>query len=111
MSTLPLPGLEPPAAHPMLTDRQALALGVIRERGPLMSDELGAYLCERRGKHARDEICAWCSPNGTEVAKALQRKGLVTKKRGEGWLAVGYPAMREASAQIGAGDEWPGDLF
>jgi len=74
-----------------LTPRQQHALDTIAAMQPVASDELGAELCARKGKHPPDQRCHWCSKNGREVGAALRRKGLVRfRKRSNGWTLVGY---------------------
>lgn len=79
-----------------LTARQRFALELIARLQPVPSDELGAYLCERRGKHHHDDRCDWDSQNGRAVGAALRRHGLVRQKRHAGWvLATGVSANTE----------------
>lgn len=73
-----------------LTDRQRFALELIRELGPVPSDELGAHMHERRGKHSTDIRCSWCTQEGESVGKELRRKRTlgVKHRRGEGWVVA-----------------------
>jgi hypothetical protein len=72
-----------------LTVRQRYALEIIHDLQPVTSDELGAHLCARRGKHAADTRCQYDTVNGREVARALRAKGLVRERRDEGWYIAG----------------------
>ena len=113
---LPLPGLEPAtnsASSVILTPRQAYALEVISEHGPIQSVDLGAHLHEYRRRnggrgHASDELCEFCQGEGADVGAALQRKGLVKRRRGEGWVVASWtPWSRKPSSQMGPDDDWP----
>lgn len=82
--------LEIPVA-PKLTGRQQAVLDAVRRAHPdsLESSEAGAILHELkegRWRHSRDDRCRWCSQDGKAVLQALKLKGLVTYKRGAGWL-------------------------
>lgn len=76
-----------------LTARQRYALETIEKLGPIPSDELGAWMHERRGKHDAGVRCQWCGDDGKGIGKELRRKGLVKQRRGEGWVRVGKPAQ------------------
>jgi hypothetical protein len=82
-----------PDPTPTLTERQQFALDLIRELGPIPSDELGAHMHERKTWHNRDIRCAWCRGAGEGVGKELRRKRTlgVKHRRGEGWVV----ALRE----------------
>jgi hypothetical protein len=84
-----------PEPTPTLTGRQLFALDLIRELGPIPSDELGAHMHERRGKHSTDIRCSWCAQEGESVGKELRRKQTlgIKHRRGEGWIV----ALREKS--------------
>lgn len=84
-------------AEGRLTERQRSALEVVGRLQPVAADEIGAALCERRGKHPADQRCDWDAQSGREVLRALQRKGLVTRKRDAGWVLVGYTPPRETA--------------
>jgi len=108
-----LPGLDRAAT---LTERQAFALDVITRLGPLSSEELGARLhawrAERGGRgHGSDERCQWCPSEGASAGRMLAGKGLVKRRRGEGWVPAAYETPREPSAQLGADEPWPKDFF
>jgi hypothetical protein len=90
-----------PAIH--LTARQRYALEVIADLQPVTSDELGAHLCSRRGKHTTDRRCEYDAVNGREVARALRRKGLVRERRGEGWYSTSTPRCR-SDLDLGPGE-------
>lgn len=68
-----------------LTDRQQRALDHITANQPVPTDELGALL----HTHGLDSRCAWCRSTGTEVGKALSRRGLVRRTR-PGWVLKNY---------------------
>lgn len=72
-----------------LTERQQYALDIITDLGPVPSDELGAHMHERRGKHTSDLRCRYCGDEGKDIAKELRKKKLVRMRRGEGWYVVG----------------------
>lgn len=70
------------AHETILTERQQFALDLIEHAdGGLASDELGAAMHERRGKHDRGVRCQWCQQEGQGVAGELRRKGLVVHRR------------------------------
>lgn len=76
---------------PKLTDRQSLALELIREHAPMSSDELGAYLHEdrmRRGGrgHAAVTTCGYCQQEGLNMGGRLRELGLVRfSRKAGGW--------------------------
>lgn len=79
------------APEDKLTERQAHALEMIRERGSLTSVELGAYLHELRrtngGRgHSYEGVCQFCSSEGASMGRRLREMALVkfSSKRG-GW--------------------------
>lgn len=78
-----LPGLE---TTPALTERQELALTLIRELGPLTSQDLGWRLRELRG--GRPTGAEFDQSNGRAVGDALAKRGLVRYRRSEGWVAA-----------------------
>lgn len=108
MTSQPLPGLEP---VPDVSRWPRLSFGytLIRERGPIASDEIGAEWCAARGKHSADVRCEWDSQAGKQIGQALRKRGLVLFKRGEGWYVPGVRRASEPSSQMGPDDEW--DLF
>lgn len=80
--------------HPVLTDRQRLALEYVGAHQPVAAVELGAVLHEDRaargGKgHSAAEHCAYCSDEGRAMGRALRAKGLVQERRGAGWVLKG----------------------
>ena len=91
MSQLALDGLTPEVS---LTDRQALALTLIREHAPIRSEVLGAYLCERTGRHSRLDACQWCTSNGRAVGEELHRKELVRYVRRSGWVPASWKGAK-----------------
>jgi len=76
-----LPSLEREVA---LSERQALALTIIRTRGPISSGELGALVREARG--GRITGAEFDQSNGRKLGDALAREGLVRYWRGSGWV-------------------------
>ena len=97
---VPLPGL---GAPPALTERQAFALEVIREHGPIPSDELGAELCARNLRHSNDLRCGYDRSNGHAIGRALRRKGLVRFRQRAGWYVPGSRHRPESDEPF----EWP----
>ena len=85
MSQLALDGFDPAEAA-VLTERQELALTLIRELGPLTSTDLGWRLRELRG--LRPTGAEFDQSSGRKVGDALAAKGLVRHRRGEGWVEV-----------------------
>jgi hypothetical protein len=96
-----LPGLETTT----LTARQELALTLIRELGPLNSQDLGWRLRELRG--GRPSGAEFDQSNGRAVGDALARKGLVRYVRGEGWVSNEYAPEPTPSAQLGPDEDLP----
>lgn len=85
--------IDVPAA-PALTDRQQHALDAITAAGAdgIHSDELGALLCERNGKHSAGDRCQWCTKNGLGVLNRLRELGLVRyRSKLKAWTATGTP--------------------
>jgi len=83
-----LPGLEP-----ALTERQSQALALIRERGPISSEELGRRLRDLRGGRSSGE--QWDRSSGRGVAEALRKRSLVRQVRIEGqasWVVADWAA-------------------
>ena len=103
MSQPTIPGVAP-EPELKLTSRQRYALDVIASHGPIQSVELGAYLCERRGKHSHDVVCEWCQSSGKEVGRALAKRGLVKRRRGEGWVPADWQPDYGSSAIQGDGE-------
>lgn len=101
---LALDGLTPEVA---LTDRQAFALTIVREHGPIRSELLGAYLCERTGRHSHLDGCQWCTSNGKAVGEELHRKSLVVYVRREGWALAGHGKQARSSGMLGPDEELP----
>lgn len=80
----------PPAPRP-LTDRQQYALAVVERAGidGIHTDELGAALCERNGKHPAGDRCRWCGKAGREVLLALKDRELVRyRAKLKAWVAI-----------------------
>jgi hypothetical protein len=80
-----------------LTERQRFALNLIGQLGPAPSDELGAHMHARRGKHGADQRCEWCAREGKGIGAELLAKNLVKQRRGEGWVLVGAIASARES--------------
>lgn len=104
-----LPGLQAP---PKLTDRQAEALRIIREHGPIASRELGAFVHEWRGRHGFGSPCEFCRKAGDELGRSLRKKGLARQRlrtvgaRRAGWYALtpeGKPLRQPEAEEF----EWP----
>lgn len=68
-----------------LTPRQQLAYNLVRaaERG-VDTDEVGALLHERKGKHPADARCRFCGDEGRAVLTSVALKPLVTRRRATG---------------------------
>lgn len=64
---------------PVLTNRQQRALDAITRAGwgGLASNDLGAHV----HAHPDDGRCEFCGSAGSELGKALRRKGLVRQRR------------------------------
>lgn len=101
LDTVPVP------PETRLTPRQRYALEIIARFQPVPSDELGAHMCQRRGKHTADVRCEWDAPNGREVGGALRKKGLVQLRRDQGWVLAGYTPAANTDAYDPATSEWP----
>lgn len=84
------PLFEPPEPVVNLTDRQQFVLDALRrhQEDGLSSDEVGALLCERKGRHDAGVRCDWDSSNGHSVLNALRKKGLARRRRGGTWVAL-----------------------
>lgn len=87
-----------------LTERQELALAIVERahEDGVHTEEVGAELCARRGKHSADDLCQWCGSNGKAVLEELQAKGLVQYRRANrarnipgAWLVVSLAARDE----------------
>lgn len=86
-----------------VTDRQSDALLFVERMCGVALDELGAFMCERRGKHQQDSRCNWCLDNGSAVAHELHAKGLLERRRG-GWFStrtLDTGSVSEAAAAAG----------
>jgi hypothetical protein len=82
-----------------LTERQQHALEQIEAAdGGLASDELGAVLHERRGKHDRGVRCDWCATEGRSVGVELRRKGLAVRRRSGMWQSLRQTGHVESPA-------------
>lgn len=51
----------------------------LREHETVTRDEAGAIAHERRGKHSRDELCAFCSIDGALLLESLAKRGFVER--------------------------------
>lgn len=78
---------------PKLTERQEQAYALIRQRGPIRSEDLGAELYPR--VHELDRARTY----GRAVGDALAEKGLVVFVRGEGWVLAEEASERKACSQ------------
>ena len=109
-----------PPPDTRLTARQRLALEHIGRHGLVPSDELGAFLHDDRRQrggrgHHRDERCDYCGDEGGQMGRALERKGLVQRRRANalrglegGWHLPGWTPTGDASNE-GAKPEAPYD--
>lgn len=90
---------EPPAATGQLTERQRFVydqlLAHTAQGDGLTTDEVGALLCERAGRHDSGSRCDFDARNGRSVLKALRKKELARSKRSGGWFALGAPSVPE----------------
>ena len=102
-SQLALDGFDPAEAA-ALTERQAQALAIIRQRSPIRSEDLGGELRELRG--GRPTGAEFDASNGKAVAEALHAKGLVAYVRREGWVLAENAPGRKASSQLTEIPEW-----
>lgn len=81
---------------PKLRDRQQYALDEISAAGAegIHTDELGALLCQRNGRHPAGDRCTWCSKNGLDVLNRLRELGLVRyQAKLKAWTATGIPDL------------------
>lgn len=80
--------VEPQPAR--LTDRQAFVLELLQRAGAdgLLADEVGAALCERKGRHPAGRRCDFDKANGLGVLRALWTKGVARSRRDGTWLAT-----------------------
>lgn len=100
----PLPGME----ALVLTERQALALEIIRQRGPLSSAALGEALREARGR--RDHGGDWDTQNGRQVAEALRSRGFCRRVKVEGrmlWADLSWQAPEPPSGMLAPDEDLP----
>lgn len=75
-----------------LTGRQAHALTVLADRGPMRPTALGAAVHVWNGRHPEDARCDYCKSTGNELLRALRKKGVARQRRVDGrmvWQAVG----------------------
>jgi hypothetical protein len=82
---------DPPVVDKPLTDRQQFVVELLQRAGRegLAADEVGANLCERKGKHPAGDRCEWCSKNGLQVLRSLRsRHGKVKSRRNGSWYAL-----------------------
>lgn len=77
---------QPPPADGNLTDRQTLALNLVRNTpGGTTSEHVGALLHHANGKHEAHVVCEWCADTGQQTLTALRRRGLVRKRQTGMW--------------------------
>jgi hypothetical protein len=81
----------PPPATGTLTSRQSFVFDLLcaHPQDGLTSDEVGAELHARAGKHEAGVRCQWCHQEGVSVLKALRKKNLAKRRRAGGWVALG----------------------
>ena len=75
--------------------RQDAVLQLLAQHADGISlDEAGAAAHASAGKHPIDELCAYCSIDGRDIMRALERKGAVEKSSvvGKYVLKVDRPA-------------------
>lgn len=94
---IPLPGMEPL----VLTQRQAQALAIIRSRGPIRSEDLGAELYPR--VHELDRARSY----GRSVGEALAARGFVHYVRGEGWVDAARKDVGLETGMLAPDEELP----
>lgn len=83
----PLPGLE----HVRLTDRQAVALYVIREHGPIGCADLGRRVREIRSPNYPSDLAGeWDVSNGKTLGRRLKELGLVRELAGVRFVDAGW---------------------
>ena len=95
-------------ATPKLTPKQAKALEFLRDAGQdgVTPDELGALMHAWGLSHPADERCQFCRSRGSELLRALRKKGVARQRRVDGrtfWQAVDLPVERPR----GMSDEVP----
>jgi hypothetical protein len=98
----------PPPATGQLTDRQrfvydGLLAHSVQGEG-LTSDEAGALLHERSGKHDAGVRCDWCGQDGKGVLGALRKKGLAKRRQSGVWVVL---APEGADSPSPASDPFP----
>lgn len=93
-----------------LTDRQQAALEFVEKMGGVSLDELGALMCERRGKHQQDSRCQWCLDNGATVANELHAKRLLERRAG-GWYSTRPLGSEPATSAAAAAGSEPSGPF
>lgn len=84
------PLFDVPAEPRQLTDRQAWIYGIIVDAGVegITSDELGARMHERWGKHSAGERCEFCPRDGSHALREAAISERVVKKGRLGWIAL-----------------------
>lgn len=88
---------------PRLTDRQRYALDELERADVdgLQTDELGALLHARNGKHSAEDRCVWCGKDGRGVLEALRAKELVRyRSRLKVWQASSCGPDRENGGPV-----------
>jgi hypothetical protein len=96
---------------PALTERQQHVLDRIAAAGEegLHTEEVGAVLHARNGRHAADELCAYCARDGRSVAEELKKKGRVAMRaRPTRWVVAGTPRPSKVKRSSWVDDgSWP----
>lgn len=87
-------GAQPVDQHLGVTQRAVMR--VLRRVGTLTVDEAGAIAHAGRGKHAVDERCGWCAPDGAPIVRALLERGLAEKNPAGGIRLPQPPAASRA---------------
>lgn len=85
-----LTGKPAAAAEKPLTQRQqqVLELVIAAGRDGVLASDVGAMLHERRGRHPADLFCGFCSDDGKDALRALQRRKLVVRRRTGRWTVA-----------------------
>lgn len=67
------------APRPRLGPNQLAVLDALEQWGTLSSDQAGAVVHARRGKHGADETCAYCAIDGKPVLRSLVTRGVAER--------------------------------
>lgn len=91
----------PPEPRP-LTDRQRWIYGLIVAAGEegITSDELGAHMHERWGKHSAGERCEFCSRDGSHALREAAISERLVKKGRSAFVALETRSSAPAAAPV-----------